>query len=398
MLQHWPRLRNLRLPWTRAPRHAAGAREDAAASAEAGPRDGLWIHIARPEHRLAAELLAARLRDDRPDLRVIGTGDAATDAGGPLQWQAAPADKTEAAAFFAAARPAAGVWIGDEVDPTLVSEARRNGTSLILANVGGPIARATRDAGRNPFRMFDHVFPLSPQDREAWERLGHHPEPNAGPLQKGLVPPPCNEAERRSFVAALAARPVWLAAGIVASELPEILRAHMLAQGAAHRLLLIVRPAQGLDAADVARELAATGYATALRSEADVASESCAVFVADLPDEDGMWYRIAPITFVGGTLDRSGATVDPYAPASLGSAVVHGPHGGVHSTRFAALVAASATRRILVGEDLGTTISDLQAADRAAVLAHQAWKVVTHGAEVTDAVARLMIECADAVA
>jgi 3-deoxy-D-manno-octulosonic-acid transferase len=39
----------------------------------------------------------------------------------------------------------------------------------------------------------------------------------------------------------------------------------------------------------------------------------------------GLWYRVAPISLVGGSLQPIGGH-NPFEPAALGSAILHGPY------------------------------------------------------------------------
>jgi 3-deoxy-D-manno-octulosonic-acid transferase len=109
--------------------------------------------------------------------------------------------------------------------------------------------------------------------------------------------------------------------------------------------------------------------------------------VADVPGEEGLWYRLASVTYIGGTLGGPVASVDPFAAAALGSVVLHGRVHAPHTAHFTALMDAGASRQVRDVRGLGRAVEDLLAPDRAAELAHRAWAVVSQGAEATDHVA-----------
>ncbi|MEM6896072.1 MAG: 3-deoxy-D-manno-octulosonic acid transferase, partial [Pseudomonadota bacterium] len=113
------------------------------------------------------------------------------------------------------------------------------------------------------------------------------------------------------------------------------------------------------------------------------------VLIADLPDEYGLWYRLAPLCYLGGTF-MGLPNRNPFEPAALGSAVLHGPHPCFFAPNFDALSAAGASRVLQVPEELGPALVSLSAPDQCAQLAHAAWDVSSQGAEVTDRVIGLI--------
>ncbi|HLY88483.1 MAG TPA: glycosyltransferase, partial [Acetobacteraceae bacterium] len=52
------------------------------------------------------------------------------------------------------------------------------------------------------------------------------------------------------------------------------------------------------------------------------------VWIADTLNELGLWYRLAPIAFVGRSLVPPGGGQNPLEPARLGCAIAVGPHTG----------------------------------------------------------------------
>lgn len=103
-----------------------------------------------------------------------------------------------------------------------------------------------------------------------------------------------------------------------------------------------------------------------------------------------MWYRLAPVTYLGGTLS-GGATRSPLEAAALGSAVVAGPEHGVEAGRLARLAEARALSPIRDAAGLAGAVGELLAPDRAALLAHNAWMVTSGGSEVTERIAEAIV-------
>jgi 3-deoxy-D-manno-octulosonic-acid transferase len=151
--------------------------------------------------------------------------------------------------------------------------------------------------------------------------------------------------------------------------------------------LLILMPEDPARAATLARKLeAGMGWAVAQRARDEEPEPDIEVFVVDNPAEYGLWYRLAPVTFLGGSLLGKGPVRTPMEAAALGSAILHGPRTGQSGPVFARLGAARATRAVASASDLGDALGDLLAPDRAARLAQAAWMVASDGAEVTEGI------------
>jgi 3-deoxy-D-manno-octulosonic-acid transferase len=98
----------------------------------------------------------------------------------------------------------------------------------------------------------------------------------------------------------------------------------------------IVVPRHPDRGAAVAAMLAGRGIAAARRSRGEGMDRATAVYVADTLGELGLFYRLAPVAFLGGSLIPHGGQ-NPIEPARLGAAVLHGPHVGNFADVYAAL-------------------------------------------------------------
>ena len=119
--------------------------------------------------------------------------------------------------------------------------------------------------------------------------------------------------------------------------------------------------------------------------------------IAEGLTELGLWYRLAPVCFMGGTLFAGGVGGrTPFEPAALGSAILHGPNPGPHREAYARLSEARATRQVASPAALATAVADLIAPDKAAVLAHNAWAATSGGTEVAERVVQIALSTLDA--
>lgn len=385
----------------------------------------LWLHAqdARAQRVLIA--LAWRLCEfPAPEpLRMVLThppGGAPGLGVLPTGVIALPALRDESAALraaFSGWRPAALVLGGGMLPPTMINEADTASVPVVLASAGAPHLAGSRllprlGVQRRLLRAVRHALLRDEAALRAFRRAGARPEALevTGPLAEGCRVLPCNPAERDALARQLGVRPVWLAVGVPQAEEVAILRAHRAAQRVAHRLLLILVPEdpdRGPALEAVARE---TGLRAARRGADEEPGDEDQVYIADTEGELGLWYRLAPLSFIGGTLDiaqgarawrrtSAGAVAvsmrDPCEPAGLGSAVLHGPATGSHGTIFSRLERAGGAHRVSGPAALTEAVIDLLAPNRAAQLAAAAWEVVTTGTEATDraaAVIRALVE------
>ena len=134
---------------------------------------------------------------------------------------------------------------------------------------------------------------------------------------------------------------------------------------------------------ELTERLRAEGWSVARRDADEDPGETTDIFVADVPEEIGLYYRLAPITFLGGTLaDKEVPTVAH--PAALGSALIVGPFPGGQADMLRPLRRGGACVLVAHSDRLGAAVTDLLAPDRAAELALAAWEITSAGSQVLD--------------
>ena len=80
-----------------------------------------------------------------------------------------------------------------------------------------------------------------------------------------------------------------------------------------------------------------------MRSHEELPTATTEIYVADTLGELGLFYRLAPIVFMGGSLVEHGGQ-NPIEAIKLGAAVVHGPHVGNFADVYDALDDAGGAR------------------------------------------------------
>jgi len=147
---------------------------------------------------------------------------------------------------------------------------------------------------------------------------------------------------------------------------------------------------------EMAQRLRSRGFLVALRSADEEPDDATQVYVVDTEGELGLWYRLAPITYLGGTLS-GGPCRNPYEAATLGSALLHGPDITPYQGQARRLGEANACVALNAPADLGNAVERLLAPDKTALIVHGAWEVTSRGAEVTTRVAEAILAQLDAI-
>jgi len=358
----------------------------------------IWAHLDDPYKIVSLDALGQRLRAEGEDVHILATHsrtgipqsdfETATLQGPPVTGPG------RAVALLAAHRPRLLIWFGNRLAPGILSETDDARVPRVLCDMANAPVRL--DGGlrwlpgraRATLQRFERILTI---DENAAQRAQQSGAPAArvhvtGPLSEPPPAPRCNEADRQTVAAALSGRPVWFAAGVTQPELPMILAAHKEAQRRSHRLLLVVLPDDPADIDAMQTMVRETWLEPARQDETGVPGEDVQVYLVDDPEDAGLWYRLAPIAFIGGTLS-DGARRSPLEAAMLGSAILHGPATAPFTAEFVRLGGRGASRAVRSAVTLGREVEALLAPDIAAGLAHAAWITMSDGAEASNLLA-----------
>lgn len=367
----------------------------------------VWVHLDADSSAQGLAQLARRMQGLRPDLVFLATAeDRAPDLDRFPPGTAAaalPADRLpDLRAFLDRFAPALVLLTGPELPPALIHAATARGLPVALADLeladGAPLPwRWTAGMAAALLRRIDPILAVDRATERVLKRIAGPELPVAvtGRIEATFDPPAHDEAERAALAGMIESRPVWLAAEVPEAEEAAVIEAHQRSLRFAHRALLVLVPADPARGAALAALAEAAGLVAARRAAEEDPGEDVQVLVADLPGEIGLWYRLAPLCFMGGTFTGTGAGRSPEEAAALGSAVLHGPRTTAHAAAYARLVAARATQPVARPEALGPAVADFLSPDRAAQLAFNAWAAATAGAEVRERVMQRLFERLD---
>jgi 3-deoxy-D-manno-octulosonic-acid transferase len=369
----------------------------------------VWFHAASVGESLSLVELIRRILEETDDVSILVTTGTVTSAGVMAErlpegavHQYVPLDaRAFVRRFLDHWKPDLAIWCESEFWPTLISETHARGTPMMLVNARMSKAshdrwRFLRGMARSLLGRFDRALVQDDITAMYLRRLGMDPDRMevAGTLKEGAAALPCDEEDRRETSAALRGRPVWLAASTHDGEERVILDAHDLALKANPRLLLILVPRHPARGDEIAQMLQAEGWRYNRRTAGEMPESDAQVYLADTMGELGLWYRVSPISFVGGSLQPVGGH-NPFEPAALGSAILHGAYVTNFVDIYRRLTAAKAARLVSGPDTLAEAVNELLNPDRAAAMAHRAWEVVSAGAEVTDRTLDAVLERLD---
>ncbi len=394
---------------------ALARRSEAQLNASDTPRpDGelVWIHAAEPGNMIAVQDLALRLCSNRVGLNVLIT--LPEGAAMPARISV-PQDATlviehvpnehpaSVTTFLKHWRPDLCIWIWGALRPNLILQAADAKCPLIMidADTKGFDGRRDRwlsDMTRNVLNKFDAVLTRSEMGLKRLVQLGlkRIDIEVTSPLLAGGQALHCVDSDLVDLSAALGGRPAWFASHVLPDEVPVVLAAHRKALRLSHRLLLIVNPSDPGDADAIAQQARDLDLNTIRWGSGAYPDDITQVMIADDPADLGLFFRVAPVSFLGSSLMSDTGGADPFDAAALGSAVLYGPKVRHFMASYTRLAAAGAARIVNDADALGTAVSHLIAADQAAAMAHAGWDVISQGAALTDRVIDLVQDALDA--
>jgi 3-deoxy-D-manno-octulosonic-acid transferase len=260
-------------------------------------------------------------------------------------------------------RPGLAMFAESEIWPNMVMELDRREVPLVLVN-GRLSERSFRRwtrleaSARALMTRFSLCIAQSPADGERLMRLGAPRVVVAGNLKFDAPPPPADPRVVASLGGLVAGRPVWVAASTHPGEEEIVVGAHRALAEHVPNLLTIVAPRHPQRGAEVAAIAQGAGLSASRRSAGLQPDRATDVYVADTVGELGLFYRLAPVVFVGGSLVPHGGQ-NPIEPLKLGAAILHGPHVHNFTDVYAAIDRAGGALPLADGQALTAALADL---------------------------------------
>jgi 3-deoxy-D-manno-octulosonic-acid transferase len=345
----------------------------------------IWVHAASVGETNAILPLISRLTES--GFRVVFTSTTVTSAqiaaqrlpAGALH-QFGPLDvATYVDRFLAHWRPELAIFVESEIWPTIIS--RLANRKIPLAVVNGRLSeRSFRGwkrfavVARALFSRISLVLAQSDEDGARFAELGTARVSVTGNLKFDTPPLAAEDGEVERLRSAIGQRPVWIAASTHEGEEEIVGDAHRRLRERHPNLLTIIAPRHPERGTAIRDMLAARRLTVAQRSRGEPLVREIDIYLADTLGELGLFYRAAPIAFLGGSLVPHGGQ-NPIEPTRLDASVLHGPHvhnfAAVYDRLDAAVPVAPISDAATLAAAVGGLLADprLRAARAAAAIA-----------------------------
>ena len=297
----------------------------------------IWLHGASVGESLSMLPLIHKLLKENPTYNIMVTTGTITSAelmGKRLPERAfhqyIPIDNPVFVKnFIKHWKPDIALWFESEFWPAMLGEIKKNKIPLILVN--GRISDKTFDR----WRMFKFVSKellscftlcLGQSDEDA-RRLKIIGAPNAqclGNIKYAGFNPPVDANKRAEILSQIGERTTWAVISTHHDEEAQIgKKIHEIKQQIPD-LLTIIAPRHPQRGKDIQQQLNALGLNTALRTKQEKITPKTDVYIADTIGEVGIWYNLAPVIFIGGSLVPHGGQ-NFIEPCRFHDAVIVGP-------------------------------------------------------------------------
>ncbi len=200
-----------------------------------------------------------------------------------------------------------------------------------------------------------------------------------------------DEALYTNLSAAFGNRSVWLSAVTHRDEEDVVVNTHKLAMRRNRGLLLILHTREKDRGERIATRHENQNLVFALQQNGDTPDDTTDVYVTDRQENLATYLRLASVSYCGGTLS-TGQTIDPFHPASMGSAIIHGPACGEYKQYYDRYREAGAARLVSNGGELAEALNTTIAPDAAALMVCAAWEISSEGGEVSGTIIAEILE------
>ena len=334
----------------------------------AGPL--VWLHAASVGEALSTLPLIERVLARLPAAHALVTTGTVTSAKLMAErlpprafHQFVPLDAAPwVARFLDHWRPDLALWIESELWPNLLRRTVARGIPMALVNAR--MAERSfrswqrwRGAARELLGAFRLVLAQTETHAGRFRALGAREVSVPGNLKFAAPPLPADAQKLAALRAAIGPRPVWLAASIHPGEETAVAEAQGLLKRASGALGIVV-PRHPPKGAAMAETFRGAGLAVALRSTGALPGADTAIYVADTLGELGLFYRVAHLALVGGSLIPHGGQ-NPIEPALFGVPVLHGPHVENFTDVIRALAHAGAALEVRDGRSIAACLEQL---------------------------------------
>jgi 3-deoxy-D-manno-octulosonic-acid transferase len=361
----------------------------------------VWIHAASVGEANSVIPLLETLRARAPSVRLLMTTITVTSAALMKGYeeigfihQFAPVDMPQAVGrFLDHWKPDVALWVDSELWPNMIIQACKRGTVLGMIN-----ARISQRSFRRwkivssfsqqMLSCFSFCFAKSNEDAERLKELGIARIDYTDNLKYDAKSLDFNEEILTKLRDKIGNRPVWLAASTHPGEEELVAKVHRAVAATLPDVLTIIVPRHAVRGDAIAKSL--SPLSTAQRSKGEAIEPGTQIYLADTMGELGLFYRLAPIAFIGKSLSAHGGQ-NPLEAAKLGCAVIMGPHMENFTAIASEMLNTKAAMQVSDAESLATALMALLSDDnlRQALAGNALAHMQNHGGVVKHIMNRL---------
>ncbi|MES1936586.1 3-deoxy-D-manno-octulosonic acid transferase [Salinisphaera hydrothermalis] len=305
----------------------------------------LWIHAASVGEVILVTPVLEALMARYPEANILlttftptGRAEARRRLGDRIQLRYLPLDTPGATRrFLRRAAPVVGIVAETELWPNLLASADRAGVPMVLINASLSDRSAARyrrwpasRAARFMLTRFARIAAAGPVHAERLIAAGATEETVevAGNLKYDRK----TDSESRQAAEALrqqwraSERPVWLTASTHATEESQLMEAFEILKARHPSLLWVIAPRHPQHFDEVAALLQRTSWRYVRRSQGEGVDDRTDIVLADTLGELDMFYALADVAFVGGSLAPGTGGHNVIEPAAAGCVFTTGPY------------------------------------------------------------------------
>ncbi len=298
----------------------------------------IWLHGASVGESVSMLPLIQKIIETYPDVYVMVTTGTVTSADVMNKrlperafHQYIPIDNPMFTTRFVKYwNPDVVLWFESELWPAMLSSIKRKNIPLILIN-----GRISNKSFKR-WQQFDFIskellacFTLclgqSEEDAYRLKVLGANNAICLGNLKYSGLPLPVDENKKKEILTSIKERPLWLASSTHDDEEVRLAKTHQRLLETIPELFLIIAPRHPNRGAEIKEKIEALGLNVALRSADEKITAKTNVYIADTIGEMGLWYEIANLVFIGGSLIPHGGQ-NFMEPSRVRDAVIVGPY------------------------------------------------------------------------
>ncbi len=298
----------------------------------------IWMHGASVGESLSMLPLIQKLLETYPDLHIMVTTGTVTSADLMSRrlperafHQYIPIDNPSfVKRFLKHWQPDLVLWFESEFWPALLSGIKKRNIPFILVN-----GRISNKSFKR-WQQFDYIsrellncFTLclgqSEEDAYRLRVLGAKDSLCLGNIKYAGFNPPVDEEKLNVIKQQIGDRTIWCASSTHNDEELRIAKIHKHLKEQFPDLLTLIAPRHPQRGKEIQDSINELDLKTALRSAGEDITPQTDIYIADTIGELGLWYTLAPLVFIGGSLIPHGGQ-NFMEPSRFRDAVIVGPY------------------------------------------------------------------------